>query len=192
MLAIEFQGNKDELISSSSDTSDVDENIGSSTPAKSQRRRRVRINKKFGNLSGISEVRDRLEVSSDGEQTEVIKNESKKPRLGVKEESFEESLGAISALISQHEKVPLEDPGPGCARDVVLDLAGGGENHGEDPPGDTEPPDETSTGVHRLPGGVNQHEDVPLADTGFHDDVSHGYQEHFGDEDGQGSPRPSQ
>ena len=61
-----------------------------------------------------------------------------------------------------------------------------------DPPGDPEPPDETSTGVLELPGGGDQHEDVPLGDTGFHDDVSHGDKEHFGDDGGQGSPRPSQ
>ena len=95
-----------------------------------------------------------------------------------------------------HEKVPLEDPDPGCARDVVLDLAGGGENHGEDPPGDTEPPDETSTGVFKLQGGGDPHEDVPLGDTGgdtgFHDDVRNGDQEQFEDDDGQGGPRPSQ
>ena len=191
MLAIEFEGDKNELNLSSSDTSDVEENIGSSTPAKDQRKKRARRNMKFGNLSGISEVRDSLEVSSEGEQSKAIKNASKKPRLGVKEESFEESLGAIAALLNQHEGVPLEDPGPGCSRDVGLDQAGGRENHGVDPPGDPEPPDE-STGVLELPGGGDQHEDVPLGDTGFHDDVSHGDKEHFGDDGGQGSPRPSQ
>ena len=117
----------------------------------------------------------------------MIKNASKKPRLGVEEESFEESLGAIAALIKQHEEVPLEDPGPGCSRDVSIDLAGGRENHGN-----PEPPDETSKGVVKLPGGGDQHEGVPLVDTGFHDDVSHEDQEHVGNEDGQGSPRPSQ
>ena len=55
-----------------------------------------------------------------------------------------------------------------------------------------EPPDGVGTGVLELPGVGGQHEDVPLGDTGLHDDVSHGDQEHFGDFDGQGSPRPSQ
>ena len=77
-----------------------------------------------------------------------------------------------------------------------LDLAGGRENHGENPPGDTEPPDETSTGVFKLQGGGDPHEDVPLGDTGgdtgFHDDVRNGDQEQFEDDDGQGGPRPSQ
>ena len=188
MLAIEFQGKEYEINISSSDTSDGDENIGTSTPAKDQRKKRGRRNIQFGNISEISEVRDSIEVSSDGEQPGVIKNESKKPRLGVKEESFEESLGAIAALLNQHEGVPLEDPGPGCSRDVGLDQAGGRENHGEDPPGDPEPPDETSTGVLGLPGGGHHHEEVIIGDNGLHDDVSHG----DGDDDGQGSPRPSQ
>ena len=168
-LAIEFQGDKDKLISSSSDSSDLDENFSESTPAKDQRKKRGRRNKKFGDLSGISEV---------------IINEPKKPRLGVEEESFEETLGAIAALINQHEKVPLEDPGPGCSRDVDLDLVGGRGKHGEVLPRDPEPPDETSTGF--LTGGGFQHEDVPLED-----DVSHGDQEHVEDDEGQGSPRPS-
>ena len=60
------------------------------------------------------------------------------------------------------------------------------------PPGDPEPPDGVGTGALELPGVGGQHKDVPLMDTGFHDDVSHGDQEHFGDYDGQGSPRPSQ
>ena len=173
-LAIEFQREKDELISSSSDSSDLDENISESTPAKDQRKKRGRRNRKFGDLSGISEV---------------IKNDPKKPRLGVEEESFEESLGAIAALISQHEKVPLEDPGPVCSRDLGPDPAGtAGDivNEREVPPGDPEPPDDTST------GGGDQHEDVHFGDTGLHEDVSHGDKEHFGDGDGQGSPRPSQ
>ena len=58
MLAAEFQEDKDELNLSSSDTSEVDENIGISTPAKDQRKKRARRNIKFGNISGISEVRD--------------------------------------------------------------------------------------------------------------------------------------
>ena len=170
-LAIEFQGDKNELISSSSDSSDLDENISESTPAKDQRKKRGRRNRKFGDLSGISEV---------------IINEPKKPRLGVEEESFEETLGAIAALINQHEKVPLEDPGPGCSRDVDLDLVGGRGKHGEVLPRDPEPPDETSTGVLKITGGGVKHEDVPLED-----DVSHEDQEHVEDDEGQGSPRPS-
>ena len=181
MLAIEFQEEKDELSVSSSETSDVEENIGISTPTKDQRMKRVRSNIKFGNLSGISEVRDSLQVSSDGEQFEVTKNDFKKPRLGVKDESDEESLGAIAALLNQQEGVPLEDPGPGCSKDVDLDLAGGRENHGEVPPGDPEPPDKTSTGVLKLTGGGDRHEDVLLGDAGSHDDLSHGDQEDFGD-----------
>ena len=55
-LAIEFQGDKEELVSSSSDTSDLDDNISESTPAKHQRKKRARRNIKFGDLSGISEV----------------------------------------------------------------------------------------------------------------------------------------
>ena len=189
MLAIEFQEEKDELNVSSSDTSDVEE-IGSSTPAKDQRkkrgRRRGRRNIKFGNLSGICEVRDSLQVFSDGEQSEVIKNEHKKPRLGGKDESGEESLGAIAALINEQEEVSFKDPGPGCSRDVDLDLVGGREKYGEVPPRDPEPPDETSTGVLKITGGGVKHEDVPLED-----DVSHGDQEHVEDDEGQGSPRPS-
>ena len=161
-LAIEFQGDKDGLISSSSDTSDLDDNISESTPAKDQRKKRARRNLKFGDLSGISEV---------------IKSESKKPRLGVEEESFEESLGAIAALISQHE-VPLEDPGPICSKDLGPDLAGtagGIVNHREVPPGDPEPPDRVGIGVLEPRGVGDQHEDV-----------------HLEDDDGQGSPRPSQ
>ena len=82
-LAIEFQGDKDEVISSSSDISDVDDNISESTPAKEQRKKRARRNLKFGDLSGISEV---------------IKNESKKPRLGVEEESFEGDASETSSF----------------------------------------------------------------------------------------------
>ena len=179
-LAIEFQGDKDEVISSSSDISDVDDNISESTPAKEQRKKRARRNLKFGDLSGISEV---------------IKNESKKPRLGVEEESFEESLGAIAALLNQHEEVPLEDPGPVCSRDLGPDLAGtvgGFVNHGEVPPGDPEPPDGVGAGVLELPGVGDQREDVPLGVNESHDDVSQRDQDHCGDYDGQGSPRPSQ
>ena len=161
---------------------EITDYISESTPAKDQRKKRARRqgrNIKFGDLSGISEV---------------TKNEPKKPRLGVEEESFEESLGAIAALISQHEAVPLEDPGPVCSRDFGPDLAGGEGgfvNHREVPPGDPEPPDGVGTGVLELPGVGGQHEDVPLGDTGFHDDVSQGDQD-FGDDAGQGSPRPSQ
>ena len=195
MLAIEFEGDKNELNLSSSDTSDVEENIGTSTPAKDQRKKRARRNIKFGNLSGISEVRDSLEASSEGEQSKAIKNASKKPRLGVKEESFEESLGAIAALINQHEEVPLQDPGPMCSKDLGPDpagKAGGIVNHREVPPGDPEPPDGVGTGVLELPGVGDQHEDVPHGNTGFHDDVSHGDNEHLEDDKGQGSPRPFQ
>ena len=123
----------------------------------------------------------------------MIKNESKKPRLGVEEESFEESLGAIAALLNQHEEVPLEDPGPVCSRDVGPDLAGtaagGIVTHREVPPGDPEPPDELGSGGLELQGVGYQHEGVPLGDTRFHDGVGHGDQEGY---DGQGSPRPSQ
>ena len=73
-----------------------------------------------------------------------------------------------------------------------MDTEGGIVNHREVLPGDPEPPDGVGTGVLELPGVGGQHEDVPLGDTGFHDDVSHGDQEHLGDYDGQGSPRPSQ
>ena len=176
-LAIKFQGDKDEVISSSSDTSDVDDNINESTPAKEQRKKRARRNLKFGDLSGISEV---------------IKNECKKPRLGDEEESFEESLGAIAALLNQHEEVPLEDPGPVYSRDLGPDLTGtvgGIVGHKEVPPGDPEPPDGVGIGVLELPGVGDQYEDVPLGGTGFQDDVRHGDQEDY---DGQGSPRPSQ
>ena len=76
--------------------------------------------------------------------------------------------------------------GLSSSRDVVLDLAVGRENHG-----DPEPPDKTSTGVLKLTGGGDRHEDVLLGDAGSHDDLSHGDQEDFGDDDGQGSPRPS-
>ena len=179
MLAIEFQGDKDELFSSS-DTSDLDENISESTPAKDQRKKRARRNIKFGDLSGISEV---------------VINECKKPRLGAEDESFEESLGAIAALINQHEEVPLEDPGPVCSRDLdpgLVGTAGGFVNHREVPPGDPEPPDGVGTGVLELPGVGDQHEDVPHGNTGFHDDVSHGDNEHLEDDKGQGSPRPFQ
>ena len=176
-LAIEFQGDKDEVISSSSDISDVDDNISESTPAKEQRKKRARRNLKFGDLSGISEV---------------IKNECKKPRLGDEEESFEESLGAIAALLNQHEEVPLEDPGPVYSRDLGPDLTGtvgGIVGHKEVPPGDPEPPDGVGIGVLELPGVGDQYEDVPLGSTGFQDDVRHREQEDY---DGQGSPRPSQ
>ena len=49
-LAIKFQGDKDEVISSSSDVSDVDDNISESTPAKEKRKKRARRNLKFGDL----------------------------------------------------------------------------------------------------------------------------------------------
>ena len=179
-LALEFQGDKDEVLSSSSDASDLEDNISESTPAKDQRKKRARRSVKFGDLSGISEV---------------ITLEYKKPRLGVDEETFEESLGAIAALINQHEAVPLEDPGPVCSRDVGPDLAGpagGIVTHREVPPGDPEPPDGVGAGVLELPGVGDQREDVPLGVNESHDDVSQRDQDHCGDYDGQGSPRPSQ
>ena len=48
------------------------------------------------------------------------------------------------------------------------------------------------TGVLELPGVGDHHEDVPHGVTGLHEDGSHGDQDHVGDYDGQGSPRPSQ
>ena len=125
----------------------------------------------------------------------MIKNESKKPRLGDEEESFEESLGAIAALISQHEAVPLEDPGPVCSRDLdpgLVGTAGGFVNHREVPPGDPEPPDRVGIGVLEPRGVGDQHEDVHLGDNGVHGDVSHRDPEQVGDYDSQESPRLSQ
>ena len=180
-LAIEFQGDKDKLLSSSSDTSDLDDNNSESTPAKDQRKKRARRSVKFGDLSGISEV---------------IQNEYKKPRLGVDEETFEESLGAIAALINQHEEVPFEDPGPVFSRDLGPDrvpdpsgIAGGIVDYREVPPGDPEPPDGVVSGVLELQGVGDQHEGIPLGDTGFQEGGGHGDKEDYDD---QGSPRPSQ
>ena len=53
--------------------------------------------------------------------------------------------------------------------------AGGIVNHREVPPGDSEPPDRVGIGVLEPRGVGDQHEDV-----------------HLEDDDGQGSPRPSQ
>ena len=47
-------------------------------------------------------------------------------------------------------------------------------------------------GVLELPGVGDQREDVPLGVTESHGDVSQRDQDHCGDYDGQGSPRPSQ
>ena len=83
----------------------------------------------------------------------------------------------LKVLLDMHEGVPLEDPGPNIAsKDKEEGVAGA----------------KVGTRVLELPGVGGQHEDVPLGDTGFHDDVSHGDEEHLGDYDGQGSPRPSQ
>ena len=82
-----------------------------------------------------------------------------------------------------------------CSRDSGPDLAGGeggSVNHREVPPGDPEPPDGVGIGVLEVPGVGDQHEDVPLGATGFHDEVSHGDQKYFGEDAGQGSPRSSQ
>ena len=96
-------------------------------------------------------------------------------------------------MINQHEEVPLEDPGPVCSRDLGPEgKVGGILSHREVPPGDPEPPDGVGTGVLELPGVGDHHEDVPHGVTGLHEDGSHGDQDHVGDYDGQGSPRPSQ
>ena len=81
----------------------------------------------------------------------------------------------------------MGDPGPGCSKHGVLDLSGGSDNRWEVLHEDHEPSDDESPGVVKLPGGGDQHEEVPLGDI-----VSRGDLNHSGGDEGQGSPKPSQ
>ena len=143
---------------------------------------------RLGGSSETKEAKNDNEMLEEGNMADDKTNnfgELAEEKLG-ENKGFEETLGAIAALINQHEEVPLGDPGPGCARHGVLDLAGGSDNHREVIHEDHEPPDDEGPGVAKLPGGGDQHEEVPLGDT-----VSSGDLDSGGDE-GQGSPEPSQ
>ena len=99
-----------------------------STPARDQRKKRVRKNIKLGDFSSIKGIKDNS-GSSEEEHSEEATNEVKKPRLlggersetheeedvrGDKDntEGLEEEGGILKVLLDMHEVVPLEDPGP--------------------------------------------------------------------------------
>ena len=146
-MAKELDGNSDkneELITSDTEqNSDNDvEHPKVSTPARDQRNKRVRNNIKFGELSSIKCIKDNHDASSEGEHSEEIIKEVKKPKLGERSESHEGNIIAedktnnpeeheegkvgekdhneeliekdkiLQDLLDMHEDVPLEDPGP--------------------------------------------------------------------------------
>ena len=96
-------------------------------------------------------------------------------------------ISGISGLKAQHDISSEGEPSGGTNKEVKKPRLAedvGTKEYEEDK-------DEVSE--------TNNEEEVPLGErtletgnTGFHDEVSHGDQEHFGDGDGQGSPRPSQ
>ena len=124
-----------------------------------------RKNTRLGGSSETTEANNDNEMLEEGNMADDKTNNS--VELAAEEKvgdnkGFEETLGAIAALINQHEEVPLGDPGPGCSRQGVLDLSGGSDNRWEVLHEDHEPSDDESPGVVKLPGGGDQHEEVPL------------------------------
>ena len=94
LLAKELGSNSDQReelkISDTEPSSDSEvENGNVSTPAKDQRKKRVRNNMKLGDLSSTQGSKDNLGESSEEEHSEETTKEVKKPRLGGSSESQE-------------------------------------------------------------------------------------------------------
>ena len=135
-LAIEFEGGEtgksgESEVSSldfSSDSDDVDA-TAISTPARDDlSKKRARGGTSFGNLSGISDLKAKHELSSlseSSDSSEIPDIDAKKLKLAREDleegSDFADPLGVVSiemnggvlaSEVELHEEVPLEDPGP--------------------------------------------------------------------------------
>ena len=139
----------------------------------------MRLERGTGREGSISDsVSDSDNELTDG--TELTFSTPAKEQRKKRERKFGDISG-ISGFEAQHDISSEGDPSGGTNKEVKkprLAESMGTEEYEEDkdevPPGDPEPPDGVATGALELPGVGGQHEDVPLMDTGFHDDVSHG------------------
>ena len=101
--------------------SDTEHDSDSSSPAKDQRKKRVRKNIKSGDLSSITGIKDNSDDSSEGENPEEATQEVKKPRLGEGKnekladegvedkddtEGLQEGDKIFKDLLDMHEDVP--------------------------------------------------------------------------------------
>ena len=87
---LESYSDKREEINTSDTELNSDSEVGHvnvSTPAKDQRKKRVRPNIKFGDISSIKGIKDNHGASSEGEHSEEAVKEVKKPRLGENSET---------------------------------------------------------------------------------------------------------
>ena len=178
--------NEELMISDSEQDSDsAVEDPNGSSPAKDQRKKRVRKNIKSGDgdLSNITGIKDNSDVSTEGENPEEDTQEVKKPRLGegnneklaeggVEDKDHTEGLQEgdkiFKDLLDMHEDVPSiasVDRAEGADGATQLDV--GGYVPLEDPgPGiasvDSVVRVEGAAGANQLGGGG----DVPLEDPG--------------------------
>ena len=119
---------KEELMISDTenDSDSAVEHLNGSSPAKDQRKKRVRKNIKLGDLSSIQGMKDNSGDSSEGGNSEEASKGIKKPRLGGESsesreedntEELKEEDKIFEALLNLHEEVPLEDPGPDTTKE---------------------------------------------------------------------------
>ena len=132
LLAIEFEGGSEARVeseeSSSDSSSESEECMSVSTPSRDEvGKKRSRGRAKFGNISGISGLEGNHELSSsEGDISEDVDKEIKKPRLATECEqvgsvTIADPVGTVAveengepgeSLVEQHDVVLLEDPGP--------------------------------------------------------------------------------
>jgi hypothetical protein len=127
MLAIEFEGATEVVDPGpSGSSSDSEKEMTFSTPAREEiRKKRVRGNSSFGNLSGISEVKENNELSSEEETSEEAVKKPRltsedygtgsdfdDPELDTRMVTEDDVRGEMGSVVGQPNEVPLSDPGP--------------------------------------------------------------------------------
>ena len=159
MLAKELENNsdkRDELKTSEAElNSDSEvELVNVSSPAKDQRKKRVRNNIKVGELGSIRGIKDNSCVSSEGENSEETTKEVKKPRLGG-ESSESETLEKDNIHALENRNVILEE-NTNHSEELAEEMVEDKDHHTEGL--------EEEGGILKVL--LDMHEGVPLEDPG--------------------------